>query len=196
MEALGRQAVGEKVIAQRLTESRRATEPDTGRLPLRHGGADTFAIQPTIFWADKKVQAHTRRLGICGEAVDGSLLELGSRMKEIDHLRVRRGGTVLETGNEGRDADAGTHPDLARLRIIEIKAAVRAFHGHRHADLQAIPQAAGVVAERLGNEYEPAVIGAPGRGDGVGVRAFFLVRGDEGELPGGVAAPAVLDRKS
>ncbi len=138
------------------------------------------------------MQPHARGLGICREAVDGGLFELGSRMKEIDRLCVRRRGALLHAGDERRDADPRTHPDLMWLRILEVETAVRAFHRNRHAELQSFPQAAGVVAQRLGDEDEPTVSGVPGGGDGVRMRAFVFVRGDEGELPGGMAAPAVL----
>lgn len=192
METLWWQAVGEEVLAQRLTKPRRAAEPDAGGLPFRNDGTDALAIQSSILAIDQQVQTHACSFGICRETVDGGLIELGSRMKEINRLCVRGGGALLEAGDKRRDADARTHPNLMWLRILEVETAVRAFHRNRHADLQSFPQAAGVVAQRLGDEDEPTVSGVLGGGDGVRMRAFVFVRSDEGELPGGMAAPAVL----
>ena len=136
------------------------------------------------------MQTHACSFGICRETVDGGLIELGSRMKEINRLCVRGGGALLEAGDKRRDADARTHPNLTWLRILEVEAAVRTFHCHRHADLQSFPQAAGVVAQRLGDEDEPTVGGIPGRGDGIGMGAYAPVRGDEGGLSGAAAIDA------
>ena len=45
MKALGRQPVGDEIVTQRLSESRRAAEPDTGRGPFRNAGANALAVQ-------------------------------------------------------------------------------------------------------------------------------------------------------
>lgn len=69
------------------------------------------------------MQAYAGRCCILGEAVDGVLVEVGRRVKEIDRLRVRAGGTVLEAGDKGRDTDARADPDLTWLRIVEVETA-------------------------------------------------------------------------
>ena len=53
METLWWQAVGEEVLAQRLTKPRRAAEPDAGGLPFRNDGTDAFAIQSSILAIDE-----------------------------------------------------------------------------------------------------------------------------------------------
>ena len=51
-----------------------------------------------------------------------------------------------------------------------------------------------MVAQCFGDKDELALLGLPGRGNGVGVGTFARVGGDEGKLPRPVAGPGLLQR--
>ena len=99
---------------------------------------------------------------------------------------------MLHFGNEGRNANTGANPDLTRLLIGKIKAAIRPFHLHRHTFVQVILQLPGPVAQRLNHKTELLLLRIPGRSDGIGVRAFRAAGGNKGKLPGLMPRPARL----
>ncbi|MND65579.1 hypothetical protein D3C80_569550 [compost metagenome] len=96
-------------------------------------------------------------------------------MEQVDTvLPVRLQRQLLQPGHEGRDANAGTDPDLPRLLVFEGEAAVRAFHRHPVAFFQARWQPAGVIAQAFGDKAQLRRLRVPGRGDGVRVRPLRL----------------------
>jgi hypothetical protein len=78
----------------------------------------------------------------------------------------------------------------ARLRQIE--ASIGAFDLHGPTRLQALREAAGVVAQGLDLEAHPTVA-AVGAGDREGMRTLQAIEGREGELPRPVSAPALVE---
>src|SRR3546814_7160713 len=97
---------------------------------------------------------------------------------------------VLHAGNERRDANAAADPDLVRAVVVEREAAVGPLDLQRLPDGEPVAQSAGVVAQLADAEGDDWIRGVPTGGDGVGVRAFRCIHGDEGVLPGLVAGPA------
>mgnify|MGYP002662335954 CR=1 FL=1 len=88
------------------------------------------------------MQTHACSFGICRETVDGGLIELGSRMKEINRLCVRGGGALLEAGDKRRDADART------LRLSFVTASVEQINIGVKALAEAIRSARATYAPR------------------------------------------------
>ena len=183
-----------KVFAQGLPKPAGPAEPDTGIAPLRYRLSDALTIEPAVFVIDQQMQSNFSRSGICLESIDCLLLVLGGRMKQVNRSGVRVGGTVLESGNEGSDADTCPDPDLVWLRILKVEAAVRPFYCDRHADFQFFPQTAGVVAQGFGDEGETGVVWIPCRCNGVRMSTLALAGSDKGELACCMARPAITER--
>ncbi|KFB71731.1 MAG: hypothetical protein AW09_003112 [Candidatus Accumulibacter phosphatis] len=135
---------------------------------------------------------------LCAEAFE-------TRHKSIAHLiagavvQVGRGRRIgiglqrLQPGEEGRDANATSDPDLPGLWVAagDIEATIRAFHAYRLSRMKTHGEAVGVVAQRLDLEADDA-IAMIGAGDGEGVRTFLVVEGDEGKLPRTMPVPAAI----
>ena len=121
----------------------------------------------------------------------GGRVIVGGAVKQIHIGRLLASlGNFLQAGNEGRDADAASHPDLAGRRVVEGEAAVWAFDRDRHAGLKAFVQGGRMVSQRLGDELHHGVFRIPRRGQGVGVGALVRKGRDKGKLPGAVPLPA------
>src|SRR3569832_2098877 len=99
---------------------------------------------------------------------------------------------MLHASYKGRDADAAADPDLPGLAVVEVETAIRPFDLHALSDAQLLAQPVGVVSQFLGDKSDLAILVAPARGDGVGVRALGTVRCSEGELPRLMARPPLL----
>ena len=183
--------VAGEILAQGLSESRRAAEPDACLLPVGYGGAYAFAGQVAVAAADQQMHLNLRVTGILCQSRQGLLVDLGGTVEEVHRPVVLRvAGQMPETGDEGRDADAAADPDLPTAIVIEGEAAVWPFHGDLCAHAQPLVQGAGMISQLLDYEGDLRVLRLPAGGDGVGVKALAAVRGCEGKLTGLVSRPA------
>ncbi len=89
-------------------------------------------------------------------------------MKPVYRLGGGLFGEFVESCEERGKTDTVADPDL-RLSIGKVETSVCAVNLHGVADVQALRQAAGVVAQVFDNECELLVIRLPVGGDGKGV---------------------------
>src|SRR5690606_21288737 len=113
------------------------------------------------------------------------------RPRRVDQVDIRIElplGQALQPGDERRDAHAAADPDLAAPFALEVEAAVWPFHDDGLAGEKLLRQDAGIVAQSLDAEAQPAVA-APYGGHGEGMRALAAAEVDEGELSRLMAGP-------
>ncbi len=124
-----------------------------------------------------------RRKGI-GGLVAGAVMQLGRRRF------VGRGLQGFQPGQKRCHANAAGNPYLPRppLAPPHVKAAIRPFHTHALTRLQALRQAAGVVAQRLDLEAD-RLVALVGAGNGERMRALVVIKADKGKLARAVASP-------
>ena len=180
-------------MAQCCAEAGRTTEPEARLGPAGNCGTDPLTGQKSIAGVDAHVQLDACRDGVRRKLGERGVVGGGGRMEQMD-LR-RRGAVasrkVLHPCDKGRDADATADPDLYRTVVLECEVSIWPLDHDILTDPQRLAQPRGVVAELLNDEDDAAVIVVPGRGNGVGMRAFRRVRGDKCKLPGFMARPAV-----
>ena len=123
--------------------------------------ADAFAFQPSLLAAVHQVQANAGSPRIRLQAFDGGAIQGGCGVEQVDRAPVGMRGELLHAGDERRDADPRADPDLPRLPVGEVEAAVRPLHRDGHPDLQFRLQAPGVVTQGLGDEGDAPLIGMP-----------------------------------
>src|SRR3546814_1193491 len=84
------------------------------------------------------------------------------------NLRARAFGTlgqILHAGDERRDTDPATDPDLTGAIIVECEASIRPLDPDLLADMEFFGQAPRMIPQSLGDEGDPPLILAPGGRD-------------------------------
>ena len=114
-----------KVAAQGLCKICRTAEPDAGIWPFWYSHANVFTAQVAIVPGVHHVQPDAGGISVGLQQGHGGRVIVGGAVKQIHIGRLLASlGNFLQAGNEGRDADAASHPDLAGRRVVEGEAAV------------------------------------------------------------------------
>src|SRR3990167_1944570 len=184
---------GTKAIAQGVGQSAGTAEPNFGIFCLAQQlRCERATLACAVDVQTNARQRRTQRLqpwnkGI-GALIAGAVMQIGSGR------RLRMGLQGFQPGQERRDTDASRNPDLPGTAIEagHIKTTIRPPDPHGVPNLQALAELPGVVPQRLDLKAD-GVVTLVGTGDGEGVSALFVVKGDKGKLPWAMALPALVE---
>src|SRR3546814_4866063 len=138
--------------------------PEARHPPFRHGGAYSLAIEAAIACIDQNMQANMGSRRIRLQLAQSLLVDFGRAVEEIN-LRARAFGTmgqILHAGDERRDTDPATEPDLTGAIIFECEASISPLDPDLLAAMVFFVQAPRMIPQSLGDEGDPPLILAPG----------------------------------